>query len=94
MDAQTDSDSTKERLSLKDAAEEYIQYLESVRCLSENTVTAYRNDLHHLLLCVGEEKLVSDVSESDLISSIGSLTHCRCRAATRTGCSTCNRCGG
>lgn len=74
MDAQTDSDSTKERLSLKDAAEEYIQYLESVRCLSENTVTAYRNDLHHLLLCVGEEKLVSDVTESDLISSIGSLT--------------------
>ena len=71
MDAQTDSDSTKERLSLKDAAEEYIQYLQSVRCLSENTVTAYRNDLHHLLLCVGEEKSVVDVTESDLISSIG-----------------------
>ena len=71
---QIDENPSVEILTLEEASEEYLQYLESVRCLSANTVTSYRNDLHHLLLCVDGKKPVSEVSENDLISSIGSLT--------------------
>ncbi len=59
---------------LKDAADEFLLYLSSVRTLSANTVTAYSEDFKHLFECLGQNKELSLITTEDLRDSIAFLS--------------------
>ncbi len=60
--------------TLKEAADEFLLYLSSVRALSQNTVTAYTEDFKHLFDCLGQERELYNVSTEDLRFCIASLS--------------------
>ncbi|MCQ2241308.1 tyrosine-type recombinase/integrase [Treponema sp.] len=59
---------------LSECCEEFLVYLSSVRSLSENTVTGYRQDFAHLLDFLGKERRLKDVELNDLRACIGDLS--------------------
>lgn len=63
-----------ERLTVAQACDEYLLYIKNVRSLSENTVMAYREDFGHLMECIPGDKLVSDLSLTDMRGCVGRLS--------------------
>lgn len=61
-------------MQLKKACEEFLTYIQNVRTLSENTVTAYREDFLHLLQTVGMDAEIEKISLEDLRSCIAVLS--------------------
>jgi integrase/recombinase XerC len=59
---------------LCDVISEFLLYLETVRGLSLNSVTAYRSDLMQFSSFVGENRFVSDISSEDIRFCIGQLS--------------------
>ncbi|MCI5830367.1 MAG: tyrosine-type recombinase/integrase [Treponema sp.] len=59
---------------LSDCCDEFLVYLSSVRNLSENTITGYRQDYNHLLAFLGKERRIQDVTLNDLRDCIGDLS--------------------
>ena len=60
---------TKEQGSgytIKQAADEFLEYIKSVRGLASNTVASYANDLRLLEGYFGEERLLESLTEQDL----------------------------
>lgn len=61
-------------MKLSFAIDEFLEYIKSVRTLSENTVTGYKNDLNLLLEFLGAERELCDVEKEDLNVCIGELS--------------------
>ena len=61
-------------VTLDDCAAEYLLYIQTVRGLSENCVTAYREDLSHLSRVVGGTTKITEVTAADLRMSIAELS--------------------
>lgn len=59
---------------LHDCVEEFLLYLDAVRGLSPNSVTAYRNDLSQFIGFTGADKPVSAVTAEDIRTCIGNLS--------------------
>ncbi|MDO4506529.1 MAG: tyrosine-type recombinase/integrase [Spirochaetales bacterium] len=59
---------------LSQCCEEFLVYLSSVRSLSDNTVTGYRQDFVHLLDFLGKERRLDAVTLDDLRACIGDLS--------------------
>lgn len=60
--------------NLSKLTDEFLIYLESVRTLSENSITAYRNDLNHLMEVLGPDAPVENISLEDLRFTVGKLS--------------------
>lgn len=60
--------------TVSQCCEEFLLYLSSVRGLSENTITGYRQDYIHLLNFLGNEKKLREVALEDLRACIGNLS--------------------
>lgn len=71
-------------MNVSDAIEEYISYIESVRTLSANTVTACRNDLQQFMEMpfIGPEKQMEQLLLEDLKQCIGVLSKKKRSAAS------------
>lgn len=71
-------------MTVSDAVDEYLLYIESVRTLSANTVTACRNDLIQFrdMSFIGAERLMSDIELEDLRQCVGFLSKKRRSAST------------
>ena len=61
-------------LTVSQACEEYLLYIGSVKSLSVNTVTGYREDFSHLIDMTGSDKLVSDLTLMDMRECVGILS--------------------
>lgn len=61
-------------LTVSQACEEYLLYIGSVKSLSVNTVTGYREDFSHLIEMTGSGKLVSDLTLMDMRECVGILS--------------------
>lgn len=63
-------------MTVEDAIEEYLLYIESVKNLSQNTVAACRNDLAQFakMKQIGEEREISDLTLEELRMCIGTLS--------------------
>ncbi|MDD7013514.1 MAG: tyrosine-type recombinase/integrase [Treponema sp.] len=61
-------------VSLETCIDEFLVYIESVRCLSPNTVSSYREDFHHLTLCLEKNIPVKNITAEDLRNCIASLS--------------------
>lgn len=61
-------------MTLKKTCEEFLTYIQNVRTLSENTVTAYKEDFIHLLQTVGADTEIEKISLEDLRTCIASLS--------------------
>ena len=61
-------------LTVSQACEEYLLYIGSVKSLSVNTVTGYREDFSHLVEMTGSGKLVSDLTLMDMRECVGILS--------------------
>ncbi len=61
-------------VTLDDCAAEYLLYIETVRGLSANCVTGYREDLSHLSRMVGGTAKITDIGSEDLRMCIGELS--------------------
>lgn len=59
---------------LYDCCQEFLTYISSVRGLSENTITGYRQDFNHLLEYLGKDRRLEDVSLEDLRGCISFLS--------------------
>ena len=71
-------------MNVNDAIEEYLSYIESVRTLSANTVTACRNDLEQFKLMpfIGSAREISSIELEDLKQCVGFLSKKKRSAAT------------
>ena len=71
-------------MTVKEASEEFLVYIESVRTLSENTVTACRLDLIRFrkMPFIGDEREMSDIELEDLKQCIGELSKQKMAAAS------------
>ncbi len=71
-------------MTVKEAAEEFIVYISSVRSLSQNTVTAYKNDLlvFESMPSIGPEKPVELVAADDIRLCIGVLSRKKFEASS------------
>ncbi len=71
-------------MTVKDAIEEYLLYIESVRTLSENTVTACKNDLLQFseMPFITPQKEMSDIELEDLKQCVGYLSKKKRSAAS------------
>ena len=71
-------------MTVSDAVDEYLLYIESVRTLSANTVTACRNDLIQFrdMSFIGAARLMSDIELEDLRQCVGFLSKKRRSAST------------
>ncbi|MCR5217195.1 tyrosine-type recombinase/integrase [Treponema sp.] len=67
-------DSGEKKHSLEECVQEYIVYLEGVKSLAEKTVRAYKDDLNHLMLCLGRDKDITSVSPEDIRRCMTSLS--------------------
>ncbi len=63
-------------ITAQDAVSEFILYLESVKCLSKNTVKSYNNDLVQFLEMeqIGPSKAVQSITAENIRSCIGVLS--------------------
>lgn len=69
-------------MTLKELVEEFLDYLTGVRNLSENTVTAYRNELDQLMEFLTPELEASSVTKENLLLCIGQLSKQKKSAAS------------
>jgi integrase/recombinase XerC len=72
----------KEFFTLHETAEEFLVFIGSVRCLSENTVEGYRGDLIRLEKDLGSEKKMEEISLGDLRNSVGNMSAQKFSVAT------------
>lgn len=68
--------------SLKNIGEEFFVYLSSVRELSENSITAYKNDFSRMEKILGADCPVNDITLEDLRLCVGKLSKHKMAAAT------------
>ncbi len=68
--------------TLKEGCEEFLIYLETVRCLSINTVISYRQDLSNLENFLDKEKKISEIAIEDLRLCVGDLSRKKYSAAS------------
>lgn len=63
-------------MTIKEACEEFLLYLGSVKGMSQNTVTAYKNDLGQLCLMqnIGLERQIETVTTEDLRLCVGNMS--------------------
>jgi len=64
----------QKQLAVCEAVDEFLLYLETVRGLSSNSVTAYRNDLSVFSTFVGSDRNISDISLEDFRLCVGRLS--------------------
>lgn len=57
-----------------DVAGEFLIYLRAVRSLSENSVTAYRNDLKHLISVLGYDAPLKNITTEELRFCVAKLS--------------------
>jgi len=69
-------------MTLQAAIDEFLIYLSSVRTLSDNTVTGYRNDLKHLQEFLEPDATLESVTKEELLTSIGYLSRKKLAAAS------------
>lgn len=69
-------------MTLQDAIEEFLIYLSSVRTLSENTITGYRNDFVHLTGYTGLERELESIKKEELLTSIGFMSQKKMASAS------------
>ena len=71
-------------MTVSEATEEYLSYIESVRTLSANTVTACRNDLAQFkeMPFIGPEKKMGSIELEDLKQCVGFLSKKKRSAAS------------
>lgn len=71
-------------MTVKDASEEFLVYIQSVRTLSENTVVACRNDLEQFreMPFIGDDKDISSVELEDLKQCVGIFSRKKKAAAS------------
>lgn len=63
-----------EKRTLEECIQEYMVFLEGVKGLSENSILAYRDDLNHLMLCLGREIDISSITQENIRNCMSSLT--------------------
>ncbi len=68
--------------SLKAVGAEFFTYLSAVRELSDNSITAYKNDFLHLTTVLGEDCPVDDITTEDLRLCVAKLSEKRMAAAS------------
>jgi integrase/recombinase XerC len=68
--------------TLQCCAEEFLLYLDAVKGLSENSVTAYRNDLSQLIHFLGADRFITSVTSENIRSCIGNLSREKKAAST------------
>lgn len=61
-------------MTLNSAINEYLLYLDAVRGLSANSVLGYKKDLDYLMLFVGKDIDIKDVTKENLLFCIGELS--------------------
>ena len=61
-------------MTLNSAINEYLLYLDAVRGLSANSVLGYKKDLDYLMLFVGNDVDIKDVTKENLLFCIGELS--------------------
>lgn len=61
-------------MTLNSAISEYLLYLDAVRGLSANSVLGYKKDLDYLMLFVGKDIDIKDVTKENLLFCIGELS--------------------
>ncbi len=61
-------------MTLNSAISEYLLYLDAVRGLSANSVLGYKKDLNYLMLFVGKDIDIKDVTKENLLFCIGELS--------------------
>jgi integrase/recombinase XerC len=61
-------------MTLNSAINEYLLYLDAVRGLSANSVLGYKKDLDYLMLFVGKDVDIKDVTKENLLFCIGELS--------------------
>ncbi len=61
-------------MTLQNAIEEFLLYLDAVRGLSANTVNGYKNDLSELAAFLGAEKEIGEINREDFNSCIAQLS--------------------
>ena len=61
-------------MTLDSAISEYLLYLDAVRGLSANSVLGYKKDLDYLMLFVGKDVDIKDVTKENLLFCIGELS--------------------
>jgi integrase/recombinase XerC len=71
-----------EQETLQNCAEEFLLYLDAVKGLSVNSVTAYRNDLFQFTRFLGRDRLITCVTAEDIRSCIGNLSREKKAAST------------
>ncbi|MCI1208933.1 MAG: tyrosine-type recombinase/integrase [Treponema sp.] len=69
-------------MTLSDAIDEFLLYLSSVRGVSENTIAAYKNDLHRFSQFADGNRTVDSITLEDLRQCIGSLSRQKRAAAS------------
>ncbi|WP_407425372.1 tyrosine-type recombinase/integrase [Treponema sp.] len=71
-------------MTVSESIEEYLSYIESVRTLSANTLTACRNDLSQFsqMPFIGIERNISDIQLEDLKQCVGFLSKKKRSAAS------------
>jgi len=69
-------------MTLRELTEEFLIYLSAVRCLSENTIHSYRNDLFQLQQFLTPELDIKSVRKENILLCIGQLTKQKKSAAT------------
>ena len=61
-------------MKLSQAIEEFLLYIDSVKCMSSHTVSGYRSDYELLLELLGRDRELSDVCREDINVCIGELS--------------------
>ena len=61
-------------MTVKDAVDEYLNYIENVKMLSQNTVDAYRNDLEQFKAFIDESKEMHTITLDELRSCVSILS--------------------
>lgn len=71
-------------MTVEDAIEEYLSYIESVRTLSANTVSSFRNDLYQFkdMSFIGRQKEMGQIELEDLKQCVGLLSKKKRSAAS------------
>lgn len=65
---------TNNPVTLQQACDEFLVYLETIRGLSDNTVTAYREDYSHLMNTLGAQTPMNSIKSEDLRLCVGILS--------------------
>lgn len=61
-------------MTLFQAQDEYLVYLDSVRSVSPNTIAGYRNDLDRLCEFLGKDRDITGIKKNDFLICVGELS--------------------